>query len=194
LARIWSEARPIGGTLAEPYLRGRCITALPDGHENCLRFHPRVVFGKDGDVWRFAPCLLALVRDAISDKPVGLQRIGLTADGRKLDRKALGSIGGGVVKLDDDAAVETGLVIAEGVETALSARLIEHRGTLLRPIWATLNAGNLENFPVLSGIETLTIVADRDENGRGQGAAAKCAGRWCAAGREVITLTPRASS
>jgi hypothetical protein len=48
-----------------------------------------------------------------------------------------------------------------------------------------MDAGNLANFPVLEGIESLTIFADRDQSGTGQGAAAECADRWLDAGREV---------
>jgi phage/plasmid primase-like uncharacterized protein len=181
--RWWREAVSIAGTLAERYLRNRGITELPS--EDCLRFHSRMVLGSDR-----VPCLLGLVRDAISNTPIGLQRIGLTADGQKIERMALGKIGGGVVKLHGDAEVTTGLVLAEGIETALAVALMKYRGTLLQPVWSTLNAGNLERFPLLTGIEVLTIIADNDDSRRGQEAAARCAERWCAAGREVIRLTP----
>lgn len=46
-------------------------------------------------------------------------------------------------------------------------------------------------FPVLPGIEALTLLVDHDANGAGQDAAAACARRWLAAGREVIRLTPK---
>jgi hypothetical protein len=49
----------------------------------------------------------------------------------------------------------------------------------------------LESFPIISGIETLTILADNDESGRGQQAARRCAVRWSEAGREVTLITPR---
>jgi hypothetical protein len=82
------------------------------------------------------------------------------------------------------------LVVAEGIETALAASVIEHQGTLLRPIWATLSAANLAAFPVLPEIEALTIIADADDSGAGQKAAAACAQRWRDAGREVTRLIP----
>jgi hypothetical protein len=66
-----------------------------------------------------------------------------------------------------------------------------HRGTLLQPMWAAGSANNLETFPVLSGIERLTVLADHDESGRGQEAAWRCADRWARAGREVILRTPK---
>ena len=48
----------------------------------------------------------------------------------------------------------------------------------------------MAGFPVLAGIEALTILVDHDENGAGQHAAVKCASRWADAGKEVIRLTP----
>ena len=46
-------------------------------------------------------------------------------------------------------------------------------------------------FPVLAGIEALTILVDHDVSGEGQFAAAICAQRWREAGREVVRLMPR---
>jgi hypothetical protein len=48
----------------------------------------------------------------------------------------------------------------------------------------------MRSFPVLAGIETLTLLVDNDANGIGQEAAAECSRRWTAAGREVVRLTP----
>jgi len=101
-------------------------------------------------------------------------------------------MGGCVIGLWPDESVSTGLVIGEGVETVLSAatRFTRH-GALLQPAWATGSAGNLESFPILAGIETLTILVDNDESGRGQQAARRCAHRWAEARRNVSLLTPR---
>jgi hypothetical protein len=97
-----------------------------------------------------------------------------------------------VIRLWPDNEVTTGLVIGEGVETTLAAATcIAHRGTLLQPAWACGGSGNLTAFPVLAGIEALTIIVDNDESGGGQDAAAKCARRWIDAGREVTRLTPK---
>ena len=83
------------------------------------------------------------------------------------------------------------LVIGEGLETTLSAAArVEHRGTLLQPAWAAVDAGNLAKFPVLAGVEALTILVDNDKSGRGQEAAQECARRWVRAGREATLLTP----
>jgi hypothetical protein len=76
-----------------------------------------------------------------------------------------------------DAEVTLGLAIGEGIETCLTATYG------FTPVWAALDANNVEIFPVLDGIECLTLLADADV--AGINAAEKCADRWIAAGREV---------
>ncbi|MBD0276220.1 MAG: toprim domain-containing protein, partial [Acetobacteraceae bacterium] len=56
------------------------------------------------------------------------------------------------------------------------------------PVWAAGSAGGIRNFPVLPGIEALTIFADQD--GAGIGAARECGRRWAEAGREARLLAP----
>lgn len=89
----------------------------------------------------------------------------------------LGAAKGGVVRLCGDDEVSAGLAIAEGIETALAAPF--------RPVWACLSAGGMAAFPVLAGIEALTIFADNDASGAGQRAANECAHRWHQRGIEV---------
>jgi hypothetical protein len=61
----------------------------------------------------------------------------------------------------------------------------------MQPAWALLDRGNLRNFPVLAGIEALTILVDNDESGDGQAAADACARRWLDEGCDVTRLTPK---
>ena len=89
------------------------------------------------------------------------------------------------MKLTTDDEVEYGLTIGEGIETTLSAIALG-----LAPAWAVGDAGELGRFPVLPGIDALTILIDHDENGCGQSQAAKCRDRWLAADREVLTVIP----
>ena len=99
---------------------------------------------------------------------------------------------GCAIRLWPDDVVTTGLVIGEGIESTLAAAThIIHRETLLQPAWTAGSAGNLASFPVLPGIEALTILVDNDATGVGQAAAMECARRWSAAGREVARLIPR---
>jgi phage/plasmid primase-like uncharacterized protein len=187
--RIWREAAPIFGTPAELYLactRGIDLEQIPD-IDGVLRFHPRCPF-KPGHT---EPCLIALVRDAVSNVPSSIIRTALTDDGLKIDRMALGPIGGGVIKLWSRAAVTRNLVIGEGLETvAAAATRIAHKGNKLQPAWATICAGNLAALPVLTGIEHLTILVDKDESGTGEDAANECTRNWIKAGRYVNQLIP----
>ena len=94
--RWWDAAKPIRGTLAARYLadiRGIDLDALPDNVDDVLRFHKSCVFGPGIR----HPCLIALMRDACGDAPIGIQRIALTPDAQKIDRRMLGTAG--VVKL-----------------------------------------------------------------------------------------------
>ena len=111
----WDAAKPIAGTLAARYLadvRGIDLDALPAGIDDSLRFHPHCIFGPGA----MHPCLLALMRDPISDAPTGIQRIALTTDAQKIDRMMFGP--SGVVKLWPAGKQ---LVIGEGLETTLAA-------------------------------------------------------------------------
>jgi hypothetical protein len=190
--KLWSEARPIAGTIAERYLISRGIprgTGLPT---DALRFHPSCLF-KEEDRWVRRRALVALVRNVMTNEPSAVHRIALAADGSsKLYRVALAPIGGGAIKLwgDDDVIAARRLVVGEGLETVLAGATLTHRGALLRPAWSMINSGNLARLPVLPTIGSLTVLADNDENGEGQRAAAECARRWRAAGREVIVLIP----
>jgi hypothetical protein len=194
----WKDAKPIKGTIAERYLRDeRGILGLPRDVDEVLRFHGRCVFGRDdNDRPIYHPCLIALFRDVITDKPCGIHRIALTTDGKKIDRKALGRKKSTAVKLWGDAEVTYGLTVGEGVETTLAAALyVRHDNTCLRPAWALVDAGNLKDFPVLDGIEHLTILSDNDApdargRQRGQEAAEICGQRWIDAGRDAELFLP----
>jgi hypothetical protein len=182
----WNEARSIRGTLAEQYLKcERGIHVLPPDVDDVLRFHPRVPFGPE-----YFPSMLALVRNITTDQPQAIIRTAISTCAEKLDRKALGPTRDGAVKLWPNDRVEQGLVIGEGVETVLAAASMQHRGTLLQPAWSLIDAGHIAHFPVLAGVEALTILADHDANGVGQRAAHACAEHWAEAGREAFVLTP----
>ena len=56
------------------------------------------------------------------------------------------------------------------------------------PVWACLSAGTLANFPVLGGLEALTVFADNDTPGAQ--AAEACVARWRAAGKEARVVAP----
>jgi hypothetical protein len=131
------------------------------------------------------------LRDIVTNQPRAIQRTFLLSDGSDrlhdpMGKATLGRAVGAVIKLSVDDEVTLGLGLAEGVETAL---------TLMRkgwcPVWVTAGAPGMEKFPVLSGIEALTVFADNDANGAGQKAAAKTIDRWRRAGCNARGVMPR---
>ena len=185
---IWTSAQPLLGSIAERYLdetRGIDISKLPADIHRSLRFHPNCVFGPGTHL----PCLIALMRDPLSDEPVGIQRAALEQlDGRiqKIDRRMLGRAG--VVKLWPAGSQ---LVVGEGLETVLAAATrIPHAGAPLVPAWAALSSKRLAALPVIPGVEKLILLIDNDSNQEGQQAAAHLAAGWRAVGRTVVALMP----
>jgi hypothetical protein len=193
-ASLWDRGRPIGGTVAETYLTGRGLAALPEAHDGrALRFVERCPFRLATGDAVYPPAMVAAMVDVRTGALVGIHRTALAADGSGKaaiaglgnPKKMLGRAGGACIKLSADEDVSHGLHIAEGIETALAC--IEMG---VRPMWVALSAGGIANFPVLPGIEALTIFADNDANGAGQRAAETCAGHWQSAGAEVTILLP----
>lgn len=184
---LWRVAVPIAGTPGADWLASRGITLDDVPDHGGLRFHPACPYGPG----RTAQAIVTRFTDIITGAPRGIHRRAITADiGPKT--MALGPTAGAVVRLWPDEEVTQGLVIGEGIETVLAAATrVEHMGALLRPAWACTTAGILEEFPVLSGIETLTILADNDASGRGQEAAIRCTKRWMNAGRDAEILIPQ---
>jgi len=178
--QIWSEAVNARGTLVEKYLGKRALV-LPEGCQEALRFHPSCPFGAGVR----HPCMIALYRDIKTNEPKAIHRTALTPEGKKVDRKALGPKAGCAIKLSTDEDVADGLTIAEGVETALAGMALN-----FRPAWALGDAGSVAKFPLLAGIECLTILVDNDASGTGQASALECSNRWTGMGREVFRVVP----
>ena len=133
-----------------------------------------------------SPLLVGLYRDIFTNEPCAVHRTALSTRGEKIGRMYFGRKAHAAIKLSGaDEEVAQGLTIGEGIETTLSAMMLG-----LTPAWALGDAGAIGNFPVLAGIDGLTILVDHDANGAGQMQAAKCRDRWLAAGGEVLTLQP----
>ncbi len=188
-AGVWRDCRLItADSPAGRYLLKVRGCALPPPASD-LRWHPRLWHPLAECTF---PALVALVTDAATGRPMTLHRTWLAPDGGSkapVDKPRLLMKGhdkaGGMVRLFPDDEVTSGLAIAEGLETALTA------AAGFTPIWAALDAANLAAFPVLDGIDCLTILADHDRPNRQTGkragieAAEACAKRWLDAGREV---------
>jgi hypothetical protein len=140
--------------------------------------------------------LVALWTDVVTAAPRAIHRRPISPDGAAVAHwRGLGPTAGCVIRLWPNEEVNQGLVLGEGVETVLAAATrVQHKATLLQPAWAAGDAGHVACFPVLPGIDSLTLLVDNDPSGTGQRAAADCAHTWTIAGREVVRLTPRVVS
>ena len=159
---LWGRAVPLPGTLGETYFTEH--RKLKIGRlEHALRYHP---------VHRM---IVALMTDPVTNEPTGIHRTFLNPDGKKIERKMLGRQG--VVRITPDEDVTYGLGLSEGVEDALAV------ASDFGLSWAATSAGAIERFPVLPGIDCITIFADADA--AGARSAQACAARWVAAGKEA---------
>lgn len=183
--RLFAMSRPIRGTIAEAYLRGRGIFDLQ--HVPNLRFHPRCFYRPDRNrppqAW---PALVAAVTtcDGII---TGVHRTWLDPSGcgkAKIEtpRRAIGYLLGNGVRfgVSDDV-----LAAGEGIETILSLRCVFPS----LPMVAALSAAHLAALSLPSRLRRLYIARDADP--AGDAAVAILTQRAEAAGAEAIVLSPR---
>src|SRR5262249_28178025 len=114
--QVWAEAGDPRGTLAEQYLRSRCLL-LPDSLAGTvLRFHARCPWRNEntGNT-EYVLALIVAFRSIDDDEITAVHRIALNPDGTKRDRRMLGVVHRAAVKLDPN--VGDTLAIGEGVET-----------------------------------------------------------------------------
>jgi hypothetical protein len=176
---IWRDGVDPRGTVVERYLLAERGLSLPDELAGeVIHFNSALFF--EG---RRVPGMVALLRDIHTDEACGIMRTFFDEQGRKIMRKALGRAGNAAVKLDADENVTEGLHVGEGFETCLAAYLAGYR-----PVWSLGSSGVIEKFPVLGGIETLTILTEQNDGGANARAVAEASQRWHDAGREVMTI------
>ncbi len=160
---VWEGAQPVARTIAEAYLRSRGITApLPPS----LRYHPACWHATG----KRLPALIALVE---GQDGFGVHRTYLRADGGgkatvEPAKAMLGPVKGGAVRLTD-AGPGAPLVVAEGIETALSLA----SGMLSAPatIWAALSATGMQALRLPPEPCRLTVAIDADPTGEAAGRA-----------------------
>jgi hypothetical protein len=133
-----------------------------------------------------SPAMVALMTDAITNEACGIHRTYLLPDGSgkaPVDpvRMMLGRAG--IIRLSPGDDVEFGLGICEGIETGLAIMAAGWR-----PVWACGSLGKLKCFPVLGGIECLTVFSDPKPH-EVEGARS-CAKRWAEARREARLFIP----
>jgi phage/plasmid primase-like uncharacterized protein len=172
-AKLWRAAESPIGSCAERYLNRRRLKVTDDLADAVIRYDYRT---KE---------MIAPFRDIRTGEGRAVQRTKLDGFDGKVWRKFCGPTKDAAVMLDPFAEVGTRLHIGEGLETCLAARQIGYR-----PVWALGSAGAIATFPVLPAIESLTILAEKDDDGANARALQACADRWIEAGREVYQLEP----
>jgi phage/plasmid primase-like uncharacterized protein len=182
--RLFAMSQPIGGTIAEKYLRKRGITAL-HGTGN-LRFHPRCYYRPDEheatETW---PAMIAAVTD-LSGRITGAHRTWLAPDGSDkapidTQRKAMGDLLGHAVRFGIPGNV---MAAGEGIESVLSVReIIPGMATA-----AALSAAHLAAILFPDTLRRFYIVRDNDP--AGISARDSLIERANAARIEAITLSP----
>ncbi|MBF4014837.1 toprim domain-containing protein [Burkholderia pseudomallei] len=172
----WNRLEPPHGACLD-YLHARKCSIPPrDGDLRCdpAARHPSGYIG---------PCLVAQVSDYLTFEPLSLHRTWVCADGTKpnVDKPRRLLAGhrkrGGAIFLWPIEAVDISLGVSEGIETSLTL------ARYFRPVWSLIDAGNLEHFSVLPGIQSITICADNDP--AGLKAATACAEHWAGSGCET---------
>lgn len=210
LRKCFAGSKDISGTIAERYLTDKrgVGDAIDDELAMTTRYAPDVIYGS-GDNRATAPTIVSIMRPVVEtmdrafgeyfDEPdrvgelmldrslwVKLHRLRLTEDGRKAgDATMFGQADNAVMFLTSPtiAAHRQVLTVAEGLETALSAKRRGFHGVI-----AAGNSGNIAALPVIDGIRHLFLCVERDEASRR--AIGECGNRWSRSGVEVRLITP----
>ena len=174
VTRMWAEGRPIIGTPAESYLRGRALTP----HFADLRYHPRCPKGPK-PLTVFLPALLVGVRGELGICAV--QRIFLDLEhGGYTEKMLIGETGAGSWR---GTPTEDTVAIAEGFETA--AAFTQIHGI---PCWASLGAKRLGALALPTGVSSVILAEDNGTEGRRAGS--KAFRTYRAQGRAVRRMPP----
>jgi putative DNA primase/helicase len=176
--RMWGATVPAGGTVVETYLRSRGIVIPVPA---TVRFHSAMRH-PEGHVW---PTMVALVTRGTDSTPLAIHRTFLAHDGQgkaavEPAKMMLGPCRGGAVRL---APIGDRLLIAEGIETALSAMQATAQAA-----WAALSTSGLRSLELPADFRDVVVLADGDEPG--EAAARDCAWRWKREGRHVRIARP----
>ncbi|GIX12816.1 MAG: hypothetical protein KatS3mg118_3005 [Paracoccaceae bacterium] len=170
--RIWQEARPARGTLAEAYLRGRHL-ALPERAP--IRFHPSAPHPSGA----LFPAMVARIDGG---EGFAVHCTYLSEPGRKAAatpaKATFGLPKGGAVRLIEPP--EGGpLLIGEGIETTLAAVALYGAPA---GGWAALSAVGMQTLDLAHIPAGAAIVALGDGDGAGRAAMRHLAARAHAAG------------
>ena len=188
--RLFAMSQPLGGTLAETYLRNRGIAAVHDG--GSLRFHPTCYYKPDdGTPTQTWPAMIACVTDLHGSitgahrtwlDPAGFDDIRLGKAPLETPKRAMGDLLGNAVRF---GAAEGVLAAGEGIETMLSLRYVLPD----MPMAAALSANHLA--AILLPVTLRRLYIARDSDAAGNMAADALTRRAEEAGIETLALSPQ---
>lgn len=180
---LWEEAGDPRGTLAETYLRSRCLDLDERLAGNVLRYLARCPWRDENTGCTiFVPAMVAAFRSIDDDEVTAVHRIALTDNGSKIGRRMLGVVHRAAVKLDPAGGE---LAIGEGVETCMATRQLG----IGVPTWALGSVGAINFFPLLDGVSKLHLIGEAGDASRQ--AVEICGTRWKREGRRVFLRKPR---
>jgi phage/plasmid primase-like uncharacterized protein len=168
------------------YLKGRGITvAIPD----TIRLHGAgAPYGRHWISGERRPSMVGLI-EHVERGIIGVTQTFLAIDGSmkatlKKPRLFSGETRGGAIRLGP-AKPDEWLIVGEGIESTLSAMQIYGTSG-----WSALSANGIASLILPPEARKILICADRDENGVGERAARRAAGRWAREGRKVRLVLP----
>ena len=180
--KLWNETLDAKGSIVESYLnyRGLLLQSPP----RCIRYHPSLYHKPSGKSF---PAMLSVVTKYGSNKIEALHRTYLKVDGSdKADispnKMMLGQVKGAAVML---TPTNSTLVIAEGIETALSVYAATGFST-----WASLSACGMVSVQVPAVDITQEIIIAADADATGIASANKLAVRLLDEGYKVSIAKP----
>jgi len=185
--KLFAMARPITGTDAETYLRGRGIASLSG--TDALRFHPGCFYRDEHGITHSLPAMIAAVTDG-EGCIMGVHRTWLAPGGTgkaivASPRRAMGVLLGHGVRFGFASGSTADVIAAgEGIETMLSLRT----AIPTMPVIAGLSAAHLGAILFPTGLRRLYVASDSD--GAGRAGTERLGRRVIEAGIEVLPLRP----
>ena len=181
---LWNDSKEITvNDIAANYLnhRGLFLNAFPTS----LRLSSKCY---NTEFKTNVDALIARIQNS-NNEFIGIQRIYLNKDGRKLNAEApkmtLGGVSGGYVEFKSDST-EGVIHLTEGIETGLAIFL-----SLNETTYCAVNAGNLSKVETDKTVKTIHIWGDKDVSEAGQREALKAAEEFKARGLTAIVHFPK---
>lgn len=166
MAEMWRQSVPLNiFNMGGAYLNQRCdITVFPP----CLRMLDSTMIAKVTDP---------------SGNGIQLHKTLFNSNGAKIGRKMMRAPmpPGSAIRLHEP--VKGVLGIAEGIETALSASKLYNC-----PVWALINANNLEKWVPPKDVQHIMIFGDNDLSYTGQASAYALAKKLVATGEYTVDV------